>query len=110
MHKLCEYIDMELDELEDKVKRGGKLSTSELEYGKDLAKFKMALLTNEAMENEGYSHGRYYYPVSYGRKRDSMGRYSRDAFIDKLHTLMNEAPDEKHKKAIKRMIEDMETE
>ena len=109
MHKLCEYIDMELDELEDKVKRGGKLTTNELEYGKDLAKFKMALLTNKAMEDEGYSET--YYPRgSYGRKRDSMGRYSRDSFLDELRKVADKAPDEKHKRAIHRMIEDIESE
>ena len=114
MHKLCEYIDEELMELEDKVKREGKLTRTEIEDGKNLAKFKMALLTNEAMENDGYSNGvRHYrepYTVYYGRKRDSMGRYSRDGFLDELHELMSKAPDEKHKKAIRRMIEDLESE
>lgn len=112
MHKLCEYIDEELHELEEKVQRGGKLSGSELEYGDTLAHFKKSLLTNEAMEESGYSGGRYYEPYrhSYGRKRDSMGRYSRDGFVDELKELMAKAPDEKHKKAIRRMIEDIEAE
>lgn len=107
MHKLREYIDMELDELEDKVKRGGKLSTSELEYGKDLAKFKMALLTNKAMEEE-YSET---YPYVYGRKRDAMGRYTREEahehFMAELHDLMNRAPDEHTKKKFERFIAEM---
>ena len=108
MDKLCKYLDRELEEYENKVANGGKLSRTEIEDGKNLAKFKMALLTNEAMEEEGYSN-RYYEP-SYGRKRDSMGRYSRDSFVEELHRVMEKAPDEKHKKAIRRMIEDIESE
>lgn len=65
MHKLCKYIDRELEELEEKVEREGKLTRTDLEDGKNLAKFKMALLTNKAMEDEqresrdGYSGRRY---------------------------------------------------
>lgn len=100
MHKLIEYIDDTMKEYEDEVARGGKLSSKDVECLKDLAKTKMAILTNEAMEEsdygysrEGYSRegdmrggysdrGRMYYgDNSYaGRrgnvKRDSMGRYS----------------------------------
>ena len=107
MHNLCKYLDKELEEYENKVANGGKLSRTEIEDGKNLAKFKMALLTNERMEDEGYSEtGRYH--ESYNPRRDSMGRYSRDSFRDELHKLMEKAPDEKHKRAIRRMIEDME--
>lgn len=56
MDKLCKFIDRELEDLENKAAASGKLSSAEVNYGKDLAKFKMALLTNEAMENEGYSN------------------------------------------------------
>ena len=45
MDKLCKYIDKELDELENKVGMGGKLSRADIEDGKNLAKFKMAILT-----------------------------------------------------------------
>ena len=109
MHKLCDYIDDELMTLEDKVGKGGKLSTGELEYGKNLAKFKMALLTNEAMENEGYSRD-YREPVHYGRKRDAMGRYSRDARDDMVHELkelMHSAPDEHTKRKLERFISEL---
>ena len=103
MHKLREYIDDELIELEDKVSKGGKLSERELEYGKNLAKFKMALLTNKAMEDDGYSNG-----YHYGRKRDSMGRYSRDSrFMTMLHELKNEAPDDHSRRKVEHLIEEM---
>lgn len=105
MHKLCDFIDKELDELEDKVSRNGKLSGSEVEYGKNLAKFKMALLTNDAMERDGYSNN--YYHDSYGRKRDSMGRYSRDGFISELHDLKAKAPDEHTRRKVEHFIDEM---
>lgn len=102
MDKLCRYLDKELEEMENKVGMGGKLSRTEIEDGKNLAKFKTALLTNEAMEEDGgysneYSGARpyrerimrgnsYAYEDSMsnanarGRgsraKRDRMGRYS----------------------------------
>lgn len=49
MHKLCEYIDKELKKLERKAEQSGDLTEREITYGKDLAKFKTALLTNKAM-------------------------------------------------------------
>lgn len=103
VHKLIEYIDDTMKEYEDKVARGGELSSKDVMCLKDLAKTKMAILTNEAMEDSegGYSNryysrddgmsygsGRMYYNGGrYSRdgrgrgtyaKRDSMGRYSRD--------------------------------
>ena len=102
MHELLNYIDETMQEYEDKVARGGELSSKDVECLKDLAKTKMAILTNEAMENEGYNgysrdgdigsdysnRGRMHYDGYSGRysrdgrgrgsnaKRDSMGRYS----------------------------------
>ena len=99
MHALCEYIDKELKKLERKAEQSGDLSERELTYGKDLAKFKTALLTNKAMEeNDGYSNeyrgdmsrrmsrNSYGDDVSYARgrgsnaRRDSIGRYSNDGY------------------------------
>lgn len=121
MHKLCEYIDEELNVLENKAGQG--LTKSELEYGDMLAHFKKSLLTNKAMEESGYSDeyrgmsrgDRMYYgtrhddDMSYGRgrtgnvRRDSMGRYSRENYShdeareDLMHELrefMQKAPEE----------------
>lgn len=119
MDKLCKYIDKELDELENKVGMGGKLSRADIEDGKNLAKFKMAILTNEAMENDGeysnnYMQGgsSYNRGASYrGRRRDSMGRYSRaeaeDEFRDRLEEAMHSAPDEHKRKKLERMLNEM---
>lgn len=122
MHKLCEYIDDELKEMEKKVASGGTLSRTEIEDGKNLAKFKMALLTNEAMERDDGESG--YYPYmrggrSYAQRRDAMGRYSRENrgysrddaradMIDDLKSLMHDAPDEHMKKKLQRFISEIE--
>ena len=137
MHKLLEYIDETMREYEDKVARGGELSSKDVECLKDLAKTKMAILTNEAMEDSdgGYSNryysrddgmsygsGRTYYNGGrYSRdgrgrgtyaKRDSMGRYSRDEaneeIINRLHEVMNDAPNEQTKQEIRKLINKME--
>ena len=60
------------------------------------------------VEDDGYSG---YYPVrsyrGYSRKRDSMGRYSRDGLADKLRDLMDEAPDDHTRAEIKRLVDRM---
>ena len=78
MDKLCKFIDRELEDLESKAASTGKLSSAEVNYGKDLAKFKMAVLTNEAMEQDGYSSdydGMTYEGVSYRGGRGGMGGF-----------------------------------
>lgn len=129
MHNLCKYIDKEIDDLESKVGMGGKLSSAEVNYGKDLAKFKMALLTNKAMEEEGYSgnyDGTSYEGVSRmmnnrqsgargrgpnARRDSSEGGYSRadaeEDFRERLEDLMEIAPDEHKRKKIERMLAEM---
>lgn len=139
VHKLIEYIDDTMREYEDKVARGGELSSKDVECLKDLAKTKMAILTNEAMEDSegGYSerysrdgemdgrtsHGRMYYSGSYPRyysyaKRDGRGRYSRDGYsyadaksdmIAELKELARKAPDDKTKQEIEHFANEMES-
>ncbi len=99
MHKLCKYIDEQLNSLEQKIDSGKGLSMNEIEFGDKLAHFKKSLLTNKAMEdsfdedysnayNDNMSNG-----VSYGGnsyrgnsyrggnvRRDNMGRFSRDSY------------------------------
>lgn len=135
VHKLIEYIDDTMREYEDKVARGGELSSKDVECLKDLAKTKMAILTNEAMEDsegsysERYSrdgepdgrtsHGRMYYPRYYSyAKRDGRGRYSRDGYsyadaksdmIAELKELARKAPDDKTKQEIEHFANEMES-
>lgn len=129
MDKICKYIDKELEELENKVAMGGKLSRADIEDGKNMAKFKTAILTNKAMEEEGYS-GDWDEPMNRmsnrggmsnarGRgsnaRRDSMGRYSREDgysraesdFRDRLEDAIDSAPDEHKRKKLERILNEM---
>ena len=131
VHKLIEYIDDTMQEYEDKVARGGDLSSKDVECLKDLAKTKIAILTNEAMEESGdYSRenrgGRsnrsYDNNMSYARgrgryaKRDSMGRYSNDYSYDnakedmmsELTEIMKKAPDETTKRKFQKFMDEMQ--
>ena len=54
-----------------------------------------------------YSRNRSY-RGSYAQRRDSMGRYSRDGLADKLRDLMADAPDERTRMEIQRLVEKME--
>lgn len=107
MHKLMEYICDELEELERKAEKDGKLSMAEIQYMDTLAHTKKNLLkADEMWEESEYSNAmdgrggdgnsyRYYsrrgsyarggqgggsYARGRGRnaRRDSMGRYSRE--------------------------------
>lgn len=107
MHKLIEYVCDELDELESKVDKGGKLSASEMQYLDTLAHTKKNLLKAEEMSedmeysgammdgrmyndgmsyNTGGSYARDGRRGSYARgrgrnaRRDSMGRYSSEGY------------------------------
>ncbi len=56
MHKLIDYICDELEELERKAEKEGKLSMAEIQYGDMLAHFKKNLLkAEEMMGEEDYS-------------------------------------------------------
>lgn len=81
MHKLMEFICEELEDLEAKVEKDGKLSMAEVEYGDKLAHFKKNLLSSEEMwEDSEYSMadgsyaGRSYANESYARGRNRGGR------------------------------------
>lgn len=126
MDKLCKYIDKELEEYENKVGMGGRLSRTEIEDGKNLAKFKTALLTNEAMEEEysneyrgnsyggSYERGRQSNARGRNARRDSRGRYTMDGysraeegFMEQLEELKESAPDERTKKKLERFIDEI---
>ena len=106
MHKLMEYVCEEMEELERKADKDGKLSMAEMQYLDTLAHTKKNLLKademweeseySEAMDGRGTSYRRSYdrdgrgtsyryddgtMSMARGRRgnvrRDSMGRYSR---------------------------------
>lgn len=92
MDKLMEYICEELEDLEKKASKEGKLSMAEVEYLDKLTHIKKNILKSEMMMEEGgysedegsYAGGGRSYAIggSYARgrgsnaRRDSMGRYS----------------------------------
>lgn len=97
MHKLLEYVCNELEELERKADKSGKLSMAELQYGDTLAHMKKNLLTADAMMEEesedGYSNTGSSYIRGRGRnaRRDSMGRYSRESMNSNRGNSYNES-------------------
>lgn len=123
MHNLLNYIDDKMGEYEKEVARGGDLSGKDMECLKDLAKTKMAILTNEAMEEDNrYSYnydGMNGTSRARGRgrnaRRDAMGRYSSDYSYDdakadmesELHELMRKTPDETTKRKFQKFIDEM---
>lgn len=87
MHKLIEYVCDELEELERKADKGGKLTAAEIQYADMLAHLKKNILTADAMmesEDEYSNESGNSYARGDGRgrgrnaRRDSMGRYSRE--------------------------------
>lgn len=125
MKELQNLRDMLCDELKEYGKQGDKLSASSLSTIDTLA-HALKNLDKVIEADEGYSgHYPYYggsydmggrgsYRGSYARRRDSMGRYSgehgysRSDLSDKLRDLMDEAPDERTRQEIQRMIEKFE--
>ena len=114
MHKLIDYICDELEELEKKANKDGKLSAAEVQYMDTLAHAKKNLLKSEEMMSEDYSMAderpyRSYRNdgMSYARgrgrnaKRDNMGRYSsrRNSYAgdmkemtDSIYEIMDDLP------------------
>lgn len=134
MHELYELKEKLCDELKEYGSKGD-LTAGSLEVVDKLAHAVKNLdKIIEAYEDEdGYSEGwmpRYYYNDgsyadgrgttnrggnrgyrgrSYARRRDSMGRYSRDdKMISELHRLMEDAPDEKTRNEFHRFIQKIE--
>ena len=122
LEMLCDVLSDKLSEKTRKIKNGG-MSDGDLEtidkLTHSLASVKKIMAF---MEDEGEYSG--YYPMggsyrnsyrnSYARKRDSMGRYSgergysRNALADKLRDLMMEAPDDRTRQEIQRMVDKLD--
>lgn len=111
MKELYELKDRLVDALKDYGKT--ELTSTNLEKIDTLAhaaKNVCKVIESEEDGNSGYyPHDARIYHGSYrgSYRRDSMGRYSREGLADKLRDLMDEAPDEKTRTDIQRMIEKM---
>jgi hypothetical protein len=111
MKELYELKDHLVDALKDYGKRD--LSSGSLDMIDKLAHAAKNVCKIIEESDEGMSG---YYPrtgrIYDGRSfrssyRDGMGRYSRDGLADKLRDLMVEAPDEKTRMEIQRLIDKM---
>ena len=111
MKELIDLREMLCEELKE-YGRKGEISTGSLAAIDTLAHSIKNI--DKIIDADGYS-SRYDDGMSrgsYSRKRDTMGRYSRNGysmsdFSEKLRMLMNEAPDEHSRMEIQRMIEKM---
>lgn len=115
MHKLHELKEKLMRELED-YSENGKFSKEDVEAIKYISSA-IDHICNIVDDEEGYS-GRYMdgrtYTMggrSYARRRDSMGRYSRDGyaydFKADLEELMQDAPNESVKRKLRDLMRDM---
>ena len=115
MDKLYEVKERLMDEIEEYADKG-KLSANDAMTLKALTG-SVDHLCNIIDGAENYSgdyRGSYRgsYRGDYSSKRDSMGRYSRTysrhSLTDKLRDLMGEAPDERTRMEIQRLVDKME--
>ena len=126
MHELKEKLCEELEE----IARKPEMSAGDLEAAHKLTDTIKNIDKIEMLEeDDGYSRagnweadmrGTYARGSSYrGRKRDSMGRYSRDGrysrhaspdMMDKLQTMMDNASTERERDANRRLMNEMEME
>lgn len=136
LYDLCETVSHEIGEANEKIRAaGGKLSGADVDYIDKLThtmkSIKTTIAMAEAEERDGESG---YYPYMGGyrsyengmrggrsnaRRRDPMGRYSRENrgysrddaksdFIDDVRELMRDAPDERIKMRFKDFIREIE--
>lgn len=111
MHEIYELKEKLCDELKEYGEK--KLDAGTLDVVDKLAHTIKNLDKIIESYGENYS-GAYYYDdnASYarGRRRDSMGRYSRDSkmMVDELKDLMRDAPDERTKAEFRKFIQRME--
>ena len=112
MKELYELKEKLVDELKDYGKR--EISSSTLEMIDKLAhaaKNVCKVIEDSDDGNSGYypRTGRIYDGRSFRNsyRRDNMGRYSRDGLADKLRELMDEAPDDKTRMEIQRLVDKM---
>lgn len=129
LHELCDTLSGELADINSKIRdAGGKMSAGDLEVVDKLThSIKSIKSVISMMEEDGYSG---YYPMPYndgrggsyrrgrgsyarGRVRDGMGRtaergYSRNDLADRMREMMEDAPDERTRQEMMRMIDKME--
>ena len=122
LENLCDIVSEQLRDVTRKIKNSG-MSSGDLETVDKLThslksiKAVMAMMDKDG-EYSGYHPYMGYHDGSYargrGQRRDSMGRYSGDYgysrtdLADKMRALMDDAPDDKTRQEIRRMVEKLE--
>ena len=117
LETLCDLLSEKIAEKTRKIKNGG-MNDGDLDTMEKLTHTLASVKKIMAfMEDDGYSG---YYPMdgsyrtmyrgSYARgpRRDSMGRYSRNDLADKMRDLMMDAPDDRTRQEMLRMVEKLE--
>ena len=117
LETLCDLLSEKIAEKTRKIKNGG-MNDGDLDTMEKLTHTLASVKKIMAfMEDDGYSG---YYPMdgsyrtmyrgSYARgpRRDSMGRYSRNDLADKMRELMHDAPDDRTRQEMQRMVEKLE--
>lgn len=113
MKELYELKDRLMDQLKDYGKRDVSGSTLPVIDSLTHTIKNLCKIIDESDDgNSGYYSrtGHVYDGRSFRNsyRRDSMGRYSRDGLADKLRELMEDAPDDRSRMEIKRLVEKME--
>lgn len=108
LENLCKTVEREIEEMNDKIRKsGGKLSSSDLEYVDKLTHTLKSIKTTMAMMDSGYSN--YYDNRTEARRRDSMGRYTRDdGMIHELKDLMHRTSDDQMRNEISNLVSRLE--
>lgn len=129
LEELCETVGQKITEANDKIRMSnGDMTGGDVEYIDRLTHTLKSIKTTMAMmDSEGYSgygnmggNSSRYYPGNYsgrGRRRDSMGRYSRnrgrysgnDEMVDQLRELMEDAPDDRTRQEFQKFISKVES-
>ena len=120
LETLCEIIAEKIAEKTRKIKTG-RMDDGDLETIDKLTHTMASIKKIMAFDEDGGESYRASYrgPYSrnmgnYARKRDSMGRYSgergysRTDLVEKLRDLMMDAPDDRTRQEIQRMVDKME--
>lgn len=131
MHEIYDLKEMLCKELEEYGKKGemtagsldvvDKLAHTIKNLDKIIETYEEEGYSNRGGRNRSYAGGRSYRGGSYARgrgsnaRRDAMGRYSSEGYsraddmIDQLNDLMEDAPDERTRMEIQKLITKMES-
>ena len=115
LYELCETVEMELEELNNKVGRNKGLTSSEAEWLKTLTEslvnIKCAIEKIEEMDGRRMSNRSMANNRMNNRPRTSYNNsYGNDAkmdFMADVESLMNRAPDEHTRMKVERMLNDL---